>query len=214
MPLYSSELEAVLRMYIDSWRELLKNKSVDTRYERLMNVRGSPGRNTGRLFKFLGMAAERSTLTGIHSAAIANDVETVRYMLDNFSAYQKYNVVKIQDSTKYTALHYAAGRGQTSIINYLLSNLSQEQKYDLLKIQNEDGDTPLHRAAINMKVETVQAIISSVSPPLLIQLLNIKNKEGQTVTDIRPELYSKLPELIIQGNVGFLSIYLLFLQND
>ena len=207
MPLYNSDLEAELKEYIDGWREgrdrlreLLKNKSVDTRYELLMNVRGSSGINTGRLFKLLGMPAERSTLTGIHSAAIANDVETVRYMLDNFSAYQKYDVVKIQDSNKYTALHYAAERGYTSIINYLLSNLSQQQKYDLLKIQDGDGNTALHRAAINKKVETVQAIISSVSSPLQIQLFNIKNKERQTVTDIRPKLHYELRALISQGN--------------
>ena len=204
MTLYSSELKTVLRRYIDSsgdqgrdrLRELLKNESVDTRYELLMNVR-----HTGGLYQFPFMPLERSTWTGINSAAIANDGETVRYMLDNFSAYQKYNVVKIQDSNKYTALHYATDRGHTSIINYLLSDLSQQQKYELLKILDQDGDTALHLAAINEEVEAAQAIISSVSSLQLNQLLNIKNKKGQTVTDIRPELHDELCVLISQGEI-------------
>ena len=202
MPLYSSNLETVLRRYIDNFgregrdrlRKLLNNESVDARYELLMNVRGSTGRSAA-LIGLIIVALERGALAGIHAAAWADDVETVRYMLDNFSAYQKYDVVKIQDSNEYTALHYAAERGYTSIINYLLSNLSQQQKYDLLKTQDDDGDTPLHTAAINKKVEAAQAITSFVSLPLLIQLLNIKNMEDQTVTDIRPELYDELPVL-------------------
>ena len=194
MATYSSELETELRKYIDSWegegrdrlREVLKNTSVDNRYSLLMNVRRSGG---------------FSAWTGLHRGAFANDLETIKYMLDNFLCDQKYDVVKIQASDKMTALHFAAAYGYTSIINYLLNNLSQQQKYDLLKIQDENGNTALHRAAINKEVEAVQAIISAVSSPLLIQLLNIKNKEGQTVTDIRPELHDELPVLISQGIV-------------
>ena len=197
MATYSSELETALRKYIDSYgeegrdrlRELLKNTSVGNRYGLLINVRG--------VF---------DTLTGLHCGAFANDVETTKYMLDNLSCDQKYDVVKIQENTKRTALHYAAVYGYTSIINYLLSDLSQQQKYDLLKIQDVYGNTALHRAASNKKVEAVQAIISSVSLPLLIQLLNIKNKEGQTVTDIRPELHDELPVLTRQGIVSLYSV--------
>ena len=193
MATYSSEFETVLRRYIDRsgkqdrdrLRELLKNTSTGHRYSLPVNVRGS-----GRF----------NTWTGLYRGAFANDLEIIKYMLDNFSANQKYHVVKIQSVTKSTALHFAAGDGYTSIVNYLLSNFSQQQKYDLLKIQNEDGNTALHRAANNNKVEAIQAIISSVSSPLLIQLLNNKNKEGHTVTDIRPELHDKLPVLISQGN--------------
>ena len=194
MATYSSELETVLRRYIDSWggegrdrlREGLKNTSVGNRYSLLMNVRGS-----GRI----------STRTGLHCGADADDLETIKYMLDSFSSNLKYNVVKIQRSDKWTALHIAASIGHTSIINYLLSDLSQPQNYDLLKIQNVYGDTPIHVAAINKKVEVVQAIISSVSSHLLSQLLNIKNKKGQTVTDIRPELHVEFPVLITQGTI-------------
>ena len=197
MATYSSELETALREYIDSWagdgrgrlRKLLKNKSVDYKYNLLMNVRGVDG-----------------TWTSLHSGAFTDDLETVKYMLDNFSSNQKYDVVKIQESDKWTALHFAAAYGNTSIINYLLSNLSQPQKYDLLKIQNDDGNTPLHIAAINKNVEAVQAITSCVSSPLLIQLLNIKNMGGQTVPDIRPELYIELPVLISQGIVFINSV--------
>ena len=180
---------ALLKNYIDSrgdddddrdrLRELLKDESVDTRYELLMNVRGW----------------RRSRLAGTQSGAIADDLESIKYMLEGFSSNQKYDVVKIQSSGECTALHYAAFKGYTSIINYLLSNLSYQQKYDLLKIQNDDGNTALHAAAITKRVETVQAIVSSVSSPLLIQLLNIKNKKAQTVTDIRPELHDELSAL-------------------
>ena len=197
MATYSSELETVLKRYIDSWegegrdrlRELLKNESVSARYELLMKVRVS-----------------YCKLTGLHRGACANDLETIKCMLNHFLANQKYDVVKIQMIDGWTALHYAAAYGYTSTINYLLSNLSQQQKYDLLKIQDTTGDTVLHRAAGNKKVELVQAIISSVSSPLLIQLLNIKNKKEQTVTDIRPELHYELPVLTRQGIVSLYSV--------
>ena len=193
MATYSSELETVLRKYIDSWgegrdrlRELSKNASADNRYSLLMNVKG--------VF---------SAFTGVHRGAFANDLETIKYMLDNLSCNQKYDVMQIQPRGKYTALHIAAAYCCTSIINYLLSNLSQQQKYNLLKIQDMHGYTALHRSASRKKVEANQTIISSVPTPLLIQLLNIKNKEGQTVTDIKPELYIKLPVLINQGMIVF-----------
>ena len=194
MATYSSELETILRSYIDSWgggrdrlRDLLKNTSTGHRYSLLMNVRGS-----GIL----------STWTGVHRGANADDLGAIKYMLDNFSSNQKYHVVKIQSVTKSTALHFAAGDGYTSIVNYLLSNFSQQQLYDLLKIQDMSGNTALHQAAIRKNVEVVQAIKSSVSSPLLIQLLNIKNKEGQTVTDIKPELHNELH--VLMGKVELL----------
>ena len=191
MTTYSRELETVLRKYIDSWkgkgrdrlRELLKNESVDARRELLMNVKEG-------VF---------GTWTGLHGVTYADDLETIKYMFNNFSANQKCDVVKIQDYAKYTALHTAAELGHTSIMNYLLSNLSQQQKYDLLKIQTRFGDTPLHIAADNKKGKTVQVIISSVSSPLLIQLLNIKNNKGQTVADIRREVHDEVLVLISQG---------------
>ena len=193
MATHSSELEIVLRKYIDSLgkegrdrlRDLLKNKSVKTKYELLMNLKG----------------VEYSTFTGLHSAAFANDLKIIKYMLNGFSSSQKYDVVKIQERVKYTALYTAAHKGYTSIINYLLSNLSQPQKYDLLKIQTQNGDTALHGAAINENEEAVKAIISSVSSHLLIQLFSVKNSKGETVTDIRPELYDELRVLMGQGIV-------------
>ena len=137
MATYNSELETELRNYIDSLgrrrerlRELLKNESVEDRYCLLINV-------TGEVY---------STRTGIHSAVIANDLESVKCMLDEFSSNRIYDVVKIQSGGKWTALHTAAYRDYTSIINYLLNNLSQQQKYDLLKIQDENGNPALHTA--------------------------------------------------------------------
>ena len=109
MATYSSELETELRKYIDSWkgegrdrlRELLKNESVDTRYELLMSVRG----------------VKVSTWTGLHNGTVTNDLKSIRYMLGGFSFNQKYDVVKIQDSDECTALHIAASLGHISIIN-------------------------------------------------------------------------------------------------
>ena len=152
MTLYSSELETALSRYItstgkesrDRLRELLKNESVDTRHQLLMNVRGSFEVCTSLTYRRIFLGIKCSALTGIHTAVYADDVETVRYMLDNFSANHKHDVIGIQDSSKWTALLYAAALGRTSIINYLLSNLSQQQKYDLLKFQNNEGDTRLH----------------------------------------------------------------------
>ena len=107
--------ESVLKKYIDSrgrddrdtLRVWLKNEPVGTRYELLMNVRGETF----------------SAATGLHSAAIADDLDTVRCLLDKFLANQKYNVVKLQTSRRSAALHLAADRGYTLIINYLLKDL-------------------------------------------------------------------------------------------
>ena len=191
--------ESALKKYIDSrgregrdrLRELLKDEAKKKHQEEEANAKYS------LLIKVRGV--EYSTWTGLHSAAYAGDLKTIRYLLLDFSANQIYNVVEILESSERTALHIAADRGHTSIINYLLSDFFQQQKYDLLKIQDMNGDTALHLIAINKNVEAVQAIISSVSSSLLIQLLDIKNKKGQTVTDIRPELHDELPILIVQS---------------
>ena len=206
MPLFSRDLEALLQKYIDTLgvegrhrlRALLKNESVDTRYELLMSVRG----------------VKVSTWTGLHNGAVTNDLKSIRYMLGGFSFNQKYDVVKIQDSDECTALHIAASLGHTSIINSLFGNLPEDRIYYLLKMRNRNGDTPFHVAATSNKVEAVQAIISSVPSPLLKQLLSIMNKKGQIVKDIRPELYNKLPALISQGNVGLVLIYFLSFVNS
>ena len=206
MAVYSSELETVLRKFInssggkggDKLRELLKNESVDSRYELLMNVRG----------------VRNSTFTALHAGAVANDLESIRHLCDGFSASQKCDAVQLQAiGTERTALHFAAVAGYTSIINYLLSDLSQQQKYDLLKLKNEYGNTPLHLATIHNYVKTVEAIKSSVALPLLTQLLNIENNEEKTVTDIRPELYNKPTLAISQGNVGLLIMYLYLVKS-
>ena len=71
MATYNSELETELRWYIDSFledgkyrlRKLLKNESVGTRYELLMNVRGIFGR-----------------MTCLHRGAYASDLETIKYV--------------------------------------------------------------------------------------------------------------------------------------
>ena len=194
MATYTSELETALRSYIDRLgnedrdrlRELLKNESVDAKRELLMNVKGG-------VF---------STWTGLHCVTYVDDLETIKYMLNDLSANQIYNVVKIQDYVKCTALHTAAELGRTSIINYLLSNLSDQQKHNLLKIQDRRGDTALHVAAVNKKGETVQAIISSVSLPRLIQLIDITNNKGQTVTDIRHKMHNEVLVLISHGMVS------------
>ena len=130
----------------DKLREQLKKESADKRYELLINVEGvAAGRFRMKIGSHtVNVLSKGENWTGLHSATLADDLETIKYMLDDFSSNQKYDVVKIQKSDKLTALHIAADRGHTSIIYYLLSNLSQQQKYDLLKFQNNEGDTRLH----------------------------------------------------------------------
>ena len=97
MATYSSEIETALKRYIDNrggegrdrLKELLKNTSVRNRYELLMNVKGAA-----------------NTLTGPGSGAYADDLEIIKHMLDNFLAKQKFDVMKIQPTGKWTALHY------------------------------------------------------------------------------------------------------------
>ena len=144
----NSELENAMKRYIDSdysnraerrdrLRELLKNESVDSRYRLLIDVRG----------------VLNNTWTGLHKAADANDLESIRYMLDGFPSEKKYNVLKIQDSYGIPPLNKAAYWGHSSIIAYLMTDLSQQQKYDTLKIQDRWGNTALHDAASENKVE-------------------------------------------------------------
>ena len=192
----NSELVNVMKRYIDSplgnrgqgrdrLRELLKNESVDTRYELLMKVRGD----------------EYSIWTGVHEAAVANDLESIRYMLHGFPSDKKYDVLKIHNCGGKTPLHPAAYGGHSSIITYLMTDLSQQQKYDLLKIQNMWGDTALHDAASNNRVEAYKVILASVPYHLLLELLNIKNSNRKSAADIRPELNDEFPLSIAQGMI-------------
>ena len=193
MDTYSTELKKALKKYIDSLgsdgkeelRQLLQQTSSVDRYSLLMNVRGD---------KLNGN-------TGPHIAAGCNDLETIKYMLEGFTADEKCDVLKIQNSDGTSALHYAAVNGRSSIIHYLLTDLSQQQKYNLLQLQDKDGETPLHRAASKRKSEVVQAILTSLSLPLLLQLLNIKNNKDQRAADIRPAIYDELPVQTSQGNM-------------
>ena len=187
------ELENVLKRYIDSpaggrgegrgiLRELLKTESVDTRHGLLMNVRGTA----------------YITLTALHEAAGANDLESIRLMLDGFPSDKKYDLLKIQ-SDGYTPLQTAATCGHSSIITYLMTDLSQQQKHDVLKIQDMCGDTALHDAASQNKIETYRAILASVPYHLLLELGKIKNNAGKTVTDIKPEIKDEYIVPIAEG---------------
>ena len=183
-----SELENVMKRYIDGGkgrdrlRELLKNESVDSRYELLMNVKGV-----------------EYELTGLYEAARNNDLESIRYMLDGFPPEKEYNALKIQTSIGRTPLHWAAYRGHSSIITYLLTDLPKQQKYNILKIQDRCGDTALHCAASENSVEAYRAIVASVPYHLLLELLNIKNNDGNSAADIRPELNDEFSLSIAQG---------------
>ena len=188
-----SELEKAIKRYIDSdrsnradrsnrLRELLQNKSVGSRYELLMNVRGDE-------YKW----------TGVHRAAFADDLDSIRYMLDGFPTDKKYDVLKIQSSTGRTPLHTAAYSGSSSIITYLMTDLSQQQKYDILKIQDHDENTALHDAASKNRVEAYQVILASVPYHLLLELLNITNNNEKTAANLRPELNDEFPLSITQG---------------
>ena len=191
-----SELENAMKRYIDSdesnraergnrLKELLKNESVNGRYDLLMNVRGD----------------KYSPWTGLHEAAVVNDLESIRYMLDEFPPDKKYDALKIKNNIGSTPLHSAAYRGYSSIITYLMTDLSQQQNYDLLKIQNKWGHTALHDAASKNKVEACRAILASVPYHLLSELLNIKNNDGKSAADIRPELKDEFFHSINQGMI-------------
>ena len=181
--------ENAMKKYIDDGqgrdrlKELLKNESVDSRYELLMNVRGGGD----------------STWTGVHKAAVAGDLESIRYMLDGFPPDKKYDVLKIQKSDGRTPLHIAACYGCSSIIACLITDLSQQQKYDILKIQDQSGDTALHEAAYMNRVEAYRAILASVPYHLMLQLLDIKNKYGESAADIKPELDDEFTHSMNQG---------------
>ena len=188
-----SELENILKRYIDSGeflnsaknadklRELLRNESVNHRYDLLINIRGF------------------STWTGLHEATFVNDLQSIKCMLDGFSCDKKYDVLKIQTSYGDTPLRWAALRGNSSIITYLMTDLSQQQKYDILQIQNTWGNTALHEAASKNNVEAYRAILASVPYHLLLELLNIENNAGRTAEDIRPEITDEPIVLFAKG---------------
>ena len=200
----SKDLEKVLKKYIDGesaddgneeLRKLLQQTSVADKYSLLMNVRGDKWWSNGN--------------TGPQIAAMFNDLETMKCILEEFTIDQKYDVLKIQVGYAFSALYYAAENGNSSIITYLLTDLSQQQKYNLLQLQSDNGETPLHRAASKRKSEAVQAILTSLSLPLLLQLLNIKNNEDKTAADIRQEIYDELP---VQTSQGIVMLHILQLK--
>ena len=162
--MYSKDLEKALKKYIDSLskygkeelRQLLQQASSVDRYSLLMNVRGD---------KYSGT-------TGLHKAALYNDLETMKYMLEEFTVDEKYDVLKIQIKNNcVSALHYAAGYCPSSTLTYLLADLSQQQKYNLFQLQKIDRNTPLHVAASKPNPEAIQAILASLSLPLLPERL-------------------------------------------
>ena len=98
MSAYSKELEIALKKYIDNradgkeeLRQLLQQTPSVDRYSLLMNVRGD----------------KYSSNTGPQIAAGYNDLETMKCMLEGFTADEKYDVLKIQNSYGISALHYA-----------------------------------------------------------------------------------------------------------
>ena len=113
----NSELENAMRRYIDSpvdycgvgrdkLRELLKNNSADTRYDVLMNVRGVQYSTWTSVLR-AALVRGGGAWTGVHEAAYANDLESIRYILDGLPSVKKYDVVKIE-SYGSTPLHTAA----------------------------------------------------------------------------------------------------------
>ena len=141
-----------------------------------------------------------STWTGLHEAALDNDLESIKYMLDGIPSDKKYDVLKIQ-SVGCTSLHWAAYRGHSSIITYLMTDLPKQQKYDILKMRDRCGDTALHDAASENSVGACRAIVASVPSHLLIELLNIKNHRGKSAADIRPELQNAFTQSLAQGMI-------------
>ena len=193
MAAYSLTVENILKKYIDGsgkgnnkLRQSLQYISPDSRYQLLKDIRG------------------HCNLTGLHAAAVSDDLESIKYMLRGFTTDRKYEVVKIQNNYDSTALHHAAFKGHAYILIYLLNDFSQQQRYNLLRIQDREGSTALHDAASQQKLEVVQAILTPVSSQQQVSLLRITNNVGDMVTSIRPELRDELPVLIRQGKKTFL----------
>jgi ankyrin repeat protein len=188
----SDDLTAVLVGYIDEiqavdrLRELLKSTSVDVRYNLLLTVRG-----------------EEYSRTAVHRAAVSNDMESLKYMLAEFTPAQIYELVSIQSSYSQTAVHYASDRGHTDIVIYLLINLSHQQRFHILKVQETRAkQTALHRAARQNHMNLLQIMLSSVTPQQRNELLNIKDRGGKTIANIRklPELHYASAVFTNQGN--------------
>ena len=183
----SSELEKALEEYIDSpsgdgrnrLRKLLMSASLITRLNLLLHVRGR----------------SYTTWTGLHGAALSNDLESITCMLFGLTSSQKYDVLKIQTQQKETALHKAAFHGHSTIVAHFIEDLSEQQKYDLLKLQDSHEDTVLHNAASQEQADVVQVILASVSSQSCKQLMRIKNKSKKTFTDTWPQLNTASPPL-------------------
>ena len=100
MAAYSLTVENILKKYIDGsgkgkdkLRRSLQYISPDSRYQLLKDITG------------------HCNLTGLHAAAVSDDLESIKYMLKGFTTDRKYEVVKIQNNYGSTALHLAAFNG-------------------------------------------------------------------------------------------------------
>ena len=74
-------------------RRSLQYITPDSRYHLLKDIRG------------------HCNLTGLHAAAVSDDLESIKYMLRGFTTDWKYELVKIQNNYDSTALHHAAFNG-------------------------------------------------------------------------------------------------------
>ena len=201
MTFYNVKLENALRQYIDGYRTdaernklkaLLASESVKTRYAVLKKVRGTE---------------HCTTLTGVHEAAYANDLEIIKEMLNDLEIEQKYDIVKRQDEDDETALHKAASKGSSLIICYLMDGFTPKQKYELLKLQDKSGDTALHEAALRENTEVVETILSAVTYEKQTKLMNIENHEQKKFTNLNPRLEFASPTLNHIGIVLIFNVY-------
>ncbi|CAG7786322.1 unnamed protein product [Allacma fusca] len=97
--------------------------------------------NNAKVKKFLlNVPHLLSKIKSIHSAAINNDVETIKEIR---SKTEIPEVFTAKDSHGLTALHKAAGLGHRTIVEWFLYDFPNQ----LINDQDNDGRTPLHYSA-------------------------------------------------------------------
>lgn len=139
---------------------------------------------------------------GIWTAALYNDLERLRKMIDQGETNRC-------DTSGYTALHYAARQGHYDVCKLLVDNkaevnartnggatplyraamMGRDHIVELLinagasaTIQDDDGNTPLHRAAVNGHLNVAKILLKSVD-----HLHTYANNKGRRPWDVTPD---------------------------
>ena len=141
--------------------------------------------------------ADPSGRTAIFCVSTAGCLETVKMLLEGFSAEEKWRLISMQDDSGQTPLFNVAAEEYGDTMKTLLSDLTAEQQRKLIYLQDRNGQTLFHNACV--KGISLKMVMSSlrgiVNNEILDKLLLIRDNKQRTALHIAAE--NQASELVL-----------------